>query len=74
MSAKIKMDPGVRRDDDRGTFEDFLFHLQVERRMSAHTLDADRRDLTALGDWATEQGTTNLADLDTEQLRAYVAA
>jgi len=74
MSAKIKMDPGVRRDDDRGTFEDFLSHLQVERRMSAHTLDAYRRDLTALTDWAAAQGTANLAELDTEQLRAFVAA
>ena len=54
--------------------EDFLSHLQVERRMSAHTLDAYRRDLTALTDWAAGQGTANLAELDTEQLRAFVAA
>lgn len=30
----------------------FLQHLQVERRMSAHTLDAYRRDLDALSAWA----------------------
>ena len=30
----------------------FLQHLQVERRMSAHTLDAYRRDLDALSVWA----------------------
>lgn len=55
-------------------FEDFLSHLQVERRMSAHTLDAYRRDLTALADWAVGQGKHNLVELDTEQLRAFVAA
>ena len=54
--------------------EDFLSHLQVERRMSAHTLDAYRRDLTALTDWAAGQGTANLAELDTEKVRAFVAA
>lgn len=59
---------------NNGNFEDFLSHLQVERRMSAHTLDAYRRDLTALTDWASAQGVATLADLDSEQLRAFVAA
>jgi integrase/recombinase XerC len=53
---------------------DFLSHLQIERRMSAHTLDAYRRDLDALSAWATEQGIADLAALDTEHLRAFVAA
>ena len=34
----------------------FLQHLQVERRMSAHTLDAYRRDLDALSAWAEPRG------------------
>ena len=34
----------------------FLQHLQVERRMSAHTLDAYRRDLDALSVWAEPRG------------------
>ncbi|WP_312711338.1 site-specific integrase, partial [Stenotrophomonas sp.] len=34
----------------------FLAHLQVERRMSAHTLDAYRRDLEAVSAWAQAQG------------------
>jgi hypothetical protein len=38
---------------------DFLAHLQVERRMSAHTLDAYRRDLDALAAWASAQGSTS---------------
>ncbi len=54
--------------------EDFLSYLQVERRMSAHTLDAYRRDLDALRTWATEQGVDDLATLQTEQLRAFIAA
>lgn len=54
--------------------EDFLSHLQVERRMSAHTLDAYRRDLDALVAWAAAQGIDDLATLHTEQLRAFMAA
>ena len=52
----------------------FLSHLQVERRMSAHTLDAYRRDLDALVAWAAEQGVDDLAIVHTEQLRAFIAA
>lgn len=54
--------------------DDFLAHLQVERRMSAHTLDAYRRDLDALMQWAQGQGVAEVADLHLEQLRAFVAA
>ena len=54
--------------------EAFLSHLQVERRMSAHTLDAYRRDLDALAAWATDQGGDDPVVLHTEQLRAFIAA
>jgi integrase/recombinase XerC len=54
--------------------EDFLSHLQIERRMSAHTLDAYRRDLDALVAWASTQGIYDLATVHTEQLRAFIAA
>ncbi|TXI50589.1 MAG: tyrosine recombinase XerC [Lysobacter sp.] len=54
--------------------DDFLAHLQVERRMSAHTLDAYRRDLEALTQWAQGQGVVDVAELHLEQLRAFVAA
>ena len=53
--------------------DEFLSHLAVERRMSAHTLDAYRRDLTALSAWASEQA-TDLVSLHPEQLRAFIAA
>ncbi|MGN7726818.1 tyrosine recombinase XerC [Luteimonas sp. 22616] len=54
--------------------DDYLAHLEVERRMSAHTLDAYRRDLAALSDWAQAQGVADLETLQAEQLRAFVAA
>lgn len=42
--------------------------------MSAHTLDAYRRDLTALDDWAKANGIDDIAALQPEQLRAFIAA
>ncbi len=51
----------------------FLAYLQVERRMSAHTLDAYRRDLAALSQWCEADG-AELQSLHTEQLRQFVAA
>lgn len=54
--------------------EEFLSHLQIERRMSAHTLDAYRRDLDTLTAWAATQGIDDLATVHTEQLRAFIAA
>ncbi len=54
--------------------EDFLSHLQIERRMSAHTLDAYRRDLDALVAWTAAHGIDDLATVHTEQLRAFIAA
>ena len=54
--------------------DDFLAHLQVERRMSAHTLDAYQRDLEALAAWAKANGIDDLATLQPEALRAFIAA
>jgi integrase/recombinase XerC len=54
--------------------DDFLAYLHVERRVSAHTLDAYRRDLDALTQWAQGQGIGDVVALHTEQLRAFVAA
>ena len=52
---------------------DFLGHLQVERRMSPHTLDAYRRDLLALAGWATLHAMGPVECLGTEGLRSFVA-
>ncbi|MDR0184149.1 tyrosine recombinase XerC [Lysobacter arvi] len=67
MNAQQAPEPRV------ADIEDFLAHLQVERRMSAHTLDAYRRDLTALAEWARREG-GDVASLHGEQLRGFVAA
>ena len=52
----------------------YLSHLEIERRMSAHTLDAYRRDLGTLVDWAAAQGQHDLLALDSAAIRAFVAA
>ncbi|WP_182336159.1 tyrosine recombinase XerC [Stenotrophomonas acidaminiphila] len=57
-----------------GAVEAFLSYLQVERRMSAHTLDAYRRDLAALAQWCDAQGAGEPLALTTDQLRAFIAA
>ncbi|WP_372168605.1 tyrosine recombinase XerC [Xanthomonas axonopodis] len=64
--------------------DEFLTYLQVERQVSAHTLDAYRRDLAALVVWAAEQATEagvqdaavpgETAQLDSAHLRQFVAA
>ncbi|HEY5612502.1 MAG TPA: site-specific integrase, partial [Lysobacter sp.] len=43
--------------------EEFLAHLAVERRMSPNTLDAYRRDLTALSQWASGHDQPDLLQL-----------
>ncbi|WP_261370212.1 tyrosine recombinase XerC [Lysobacter firmicutimachus] len=55
--------------------EAFLAHLQVEKRMSAHTLDAYRRDLDALSQWSERQrGDGDVLALQAEDLRGFIAA
>ena len=56
-----------------GPVEDFLAHLAVERRTSAHTLDAYRRDLAALAAWASMQS-RGVPELTGEDIRAFVAS
>ena len=67
------MNDEVRLQAPVPDIEDYLAHLQVERRMSAHTLDAYRRDLTSLAQWAQHEG-VDVAALHGEQLRGFVAA
>jgi integrase/recombinase XerC len=54
--------------------EGFLAHLATERRASAHTLDAYRRDLAALVGWAADGGHGAPAALDGRALAAFIAA
>lgn len=53
---------------------DFLGRLQVERRLSAHTLDAYRRDLDALLGYMAAQGMSEWRTLDNEALRGFIAS
>ena len=53
--------------------EEFLDHLAVERQSSKHTIDAYRRDLHALADWAKSQGADDVVALQPAQLRAFLA-
>src|SRR5512143_2621322 len=55
--------------------ESFLAYLTRERRASAHTVDAYRRDLGQLVDFVRERrrGKAELADLDRLLLRAWLS-
>ncbi|MGO4261718.1 tyrosine recombinase XerC [Lysobacter sp. TAB13] len=53
---------------------DFLDHLRVEKRMSAHTLDAYQRDLGALTQWCEHYGRGDVLALQVEDVRAFIAA
>ncbi|PPT26344.1 tyrosine recombinase XerC [Xanthomonas arboricola] len=61
-------------ESEVASVDDFLGYLQVERQVSAHTLDAYQRDLAALVSWAGEQAIDDVAQLDSAQLRQFVAA
>ncbi|GAB3063952.1 tyrosine recombinase XerC [Stenotrophomonas tumulicola] len=50
----------------------FLQYMAVERRMSAHTLDAYRRDLQALQHWAQARG-CGVDALDGDLMRSFIA-
>ena len=52
---------------------EYLEHLAVERRCSAHTLDAYRRDLVALSNW-TEAQARDLMQLSADEVRLFVAS
>ncbi|MFC5570241.1 tyrosine recombinase XerC [Lysobacter yangpyeongensis] len=66
-----------RGDDEQkpapAALDDFLAYLAVERQVSAHTLDAYRRDLSALAQWATGKGHGDIEHLHADQLRAFSA-
>ena len=53
--------------------ERFLGHLVHERRMSAHTVMAYRRDLQSLAQFCTRRAVTHWSRLDNAALRAFAA-
>jgi integrase/recombinase XerC len=54
------------------TVGEFLSYLQVERRVSPHTLDGYRRDLETLSVWSDAHG--GMIGLDEAAVRAFIAA
>jgi integrase/recombinase XerC len=63
----------MRVDENRPPIEGFLDHLAVERQSSKHTIDAYRRDLQTLADWAKSQHVDDVVALQAAQLRAFIA-
>ena len=59
---------GIQRDIDR-----FLNHLRDERRLSAHTISAYRRDLEKFTDFLTRREITTLRQLVVAQARMFPA-
>ena len=59
--------------DVRNAVNDYLEHLAVERRSSAHTLDAYRRDLLVLSNWADGQS-REVMQLGADDVRLFVAS
>jgi integrase/recombinase XerC len=51
----------------------FERHLATERRLSAHTLAAYRRDLLALQDWCDRSGLQDWPQLDHQHIRTFAA-
>jgi len=54
--------------------ECFLKHVQTERRMSAHTLDGYRRDLTRVVTFCTREGITDWPALTSAHVRQFAAS
>jgi integrase/recombinase XerC len=59
---------------ERELIERFLSHLNVERRMSAHTVAAYRRDLLALAGFCEGREVQRWSALNNFQVRAFAAA
>ncbi|MEH6627595.1 MAG: tyrosine recombinase XerC [Motiliproteus sp.] len=52
--------------------DDFVDHLDNERRLSTHTLSNYRRDLEQLADFLQQQQIDGWADLDIRTIRSYI--
>lgn len=53
--------------------QSFLRHVSTERRLSAHTAAAYRRDLEALADFCRREGIDSWADVDSYHIRRFAA-
>jgi integrase/recombinase XerC len=53
--------------------DEFLAHLETERRLSPHTISNYRRDLKGVVEYCKHAGITDWASLDTQHIRSWVA-
>lgn len=53
--------------------EDFLSHLENERRLSPHTISNYRRDLQSIIDYCNNAGVSDWRQLDAQHVRSWVA-
>jgi integrase/recombinase XerC len=66
-------EPSAAARAQRALIERWLKSLAVERRLSAHTGRAYRRDLHAFSDWCVGQGIETFATLDENHVRVFAA-
>ncbi len=57
----------------REWIENFVHHLQHERRLSPHTLKNYSRDLEKIAEWCQQNGIAEWPQLNPHQVRSYVA-
>ena len=60
-------------ESERDWIEQFVRHLELERRLSPLTCKNYRRDLRALQQWCDEAGVGRWRDLDSEHVRGWSA-
>ncbi|WP_455218284.1 tyrosine recombinase XerC [Kaarinaea lacus] len=61
------------RQINQAWIEDFLNHLETERRLSPHTISSYRRDLGSLVDYCHGAGVFDWQSLDAQHVRSWVA-
>ncbi len=69
-----RADAAATPEDEPPLVLRWLASLRTERRLSAHTAAAYRRDLACFVTWTTRVGITDFAQLRDEHVRAYAAA
>ncbi|MGB5166163.1 MAG: site-specific integrase, partial [Woeseiaceae bacterium] len=61
-------------DNEKGWIDQFIRHLEFERRLSPLTCKHYRRDLEALLAWCEQQNIERWDSLDSEHIRTYTGA